>query len=112
MQITGRQAAPFRLSKASPAFSWLLWIWRLQQQVETKERVLNDNNVNANIIANNEKDTNEVEMSPKKRKVQPAFLQSGQGVFAVVSCTSATVVCPVLQPVSIPFPSFSCHDLW
>ncbi|XP_045110209.1 uncharacterized protein LOC123504033 isoform X6 [Portunus trituberculatus] len=39
-------------------------------QVETKERVLNDNNVNANIIANNEKDTNEVEMSPKKRKVE------------------------------------------
>ncbi|XP_069195482.1 uncharacterized protein Asator isoform X4 [Procambarus clarkii] len=41
-----------------------------QQQVETKERVLNDNNVNANIIANTEKDTNEVEMSPKKRKVE------------------------------------------
>ncbi|XP_042235973.1 uncharacterized protein LOC121875476 isoform X2 [Homarus americanus] len=39
-------------------------------QVETKERVLNDNNVNANIIANTEKDTNEVEMSPKKRKVE------------------------------------------
>ncbi|KAG0716785.1 Tau-tubulin kinase Asator [Chionoecetes opilio] len=55
-----------------------------QQQVEAKERVLNDNNVNANIIANNEKDTNEVEMSPKKRKVQPALSQSGQGVFALV----------------------------
>ncbi|XP_069974991.1 uncharacterized protein [Penaeus vannamei] len=39
-------------------------------QVETKDRVLNDNNVNANIIVNNEKDTNEVEMSPKKRKVE------------------------------------------
>ncbi|XP_066945982.1 uncharacterized protein Asator isoform X3 [Macrobrachium rosenbergii] len=40
-------------------------------QVETKERVLNDNNVNANIIVNTEKDTNEVvEMSPKKRKVE------------------------------------------
>lgn len=84
MSITGRQAAPFTLSKDGPALSWLLWIWRLQQQVETKERVLNDNNVNANIIANNEKDTNEVEMSPKKRKVQPALPQSGQGVFALV----------------------------
>lgn len=52
--------------------------------MEAKERVLNDNNVNANIIANNEKDTNEVEMSPKKRKVQPALSQSGQGVFALV----------------------------
>lgn len=52
--------------------------------METKDRVLNDNNVNANIIVNNEKDTNEVEMSPKKRKVQPALsLKSGQGVFAV-----------------------------
>ncbi|ROT84597.1 hypothetical protein C7M84_022188 [Penaeus vannamei] len=43
---------------------------RQAQQVETKDRVLNDNNVNANIIVNNEKDTNEVEMSPKKRKVE------------------------------------------
>ncbi|XP_050731556.1 uncharacterized protein LOC127006078 isoform X3 [Eriocheir sinensis] len=52
-----------------------------QQQVETKERVLNDNNVNANIIANNEKDTNEVEMSPKKRKVEEFNCEKeGEGV--------------------------------
>ncbi|XP_076057065.1 tau-tubulin kinase asator isoform X2 [Oratosquilla oratoria] len=38
-------------------------------QAENKERVLNDNNVNANIILNNEKDSNQVQLSPKKRKV-------------------------------------------
>jgi len=41
-----------------------------QQAVEVADRVLNDNNVNANIIVNNQKDNNEVEMSPKKRKVE------------------------------------------
>jgi len=38
-------------------------------QAEAKERVLNDNNVNANVVTPREKETNQVEMSPKKRKV-------------------------------------------
>ena len=47
----------------------LKWCW-LFRQAEAKDRVLNDNNVNANVVlSSRDKDANQVEMSPKKRKV-------------------------------------------
>lgn len=49
--------------------SMLVSCFVLNVQTETKERVLNDNNANANVVPGREKETNPVEMSPKKRKV-------------------------------------------
>ena len=51
----------------------------VHRQTEAKDRVLNDNNVNANVVAPREKETNQVEMSPKKRKVQRDLLP-GQAI--------------------------------